>query len=251
MDELTSVDPNWEPPVCWYEPVFTPTGLKAAVENLEREGGLGAVNAHEWWSAGLFVDHYDKAEEQDNFDLDSPANSTAPGYRNYNLGKQGMFWRSVVRKGHEDDIRAWDCGRIMFWQDAGTIPDDEHAPTPETLAAYAYDKIEVPRTEIELKPVARSTVNLPTWVWLDKATFKDVTVRAELPTPACGPRPPPSPSRCTSTRARRTRRPTPPPATARSTRTAPSARRTPAAARRRPRRAGSATCVPRAENRTA
>ncbi|WUU54285.1 hypothetical protein OIE82_14520 [Streptomyces althioticus] len=181
MDELTSVDPNWEPPVCWYEPVFTPAGLKAAVENLEREGGLGAVNAHEWWSAGIFVDHYDKAEDQDNFDLDSPTNSTAQGYRNYNIGKQGMFWRSVVRKGHEDDIKAWDCGRIMFWQDAGTVPDDEHAPTPETLAAYAYDKIQVPETEVELKPAARSTVNLPTWVWLDKATFKDVTVRAELP----------------------------------------------------------------------
>lgn len=181
MDELTSADPDWEPPVCWYEPVFTPEALKSAVGDLEKNGGLGAVNAHEWWSSGIFVDHYDKGEPQDNFDLNSAENSTAEGYENYNVGKDGMFWRSVVRKGHESDIRAWDCGRIMFWQDAGTIPDDEHAPTPETLAAYAYDRIEVPKTEVELKPEARSTVNLPTWVWLDKGTFKEVMVRAELP----------------------------------------------------------------------
>ncbi|MEY9486970.1 hypothetical protein RKD26_002764 [Streptomyces calvus] len=181
MDELTSVDPNWEPPVCWYEPVFTPEALKSAVENLQKNGGLGAVNAHEWWTSGIFVDHYDKGEPQDNFDLHAAQNSTAEGYKNYNIGKDGMFWRSVVRKGHESDTRAWDCGRIMFWQDAGTIPDDPNAPTPETLAAYAYDKIEVPKTEVELKPAAKSTVNLPTWVWLDRGTFKEVSVRAELP----------------------------------------------------------------------
>ncbi|MGW3950110.1 hypothetical protein ACWEKM_03855 [Streptomyces sp. NPDC004752] len=178
MGDITSSDPNWEPPVCWYEPVFTPEQLKSGVEQLEKDGGLGAVNAHEWWTSGIFVDHYDKGESEENFD---DTWSDASGYKNYNLGKDGYFWRSVVRKGHEDDQRAWDCGRIMFWQDAGTIPDDEHAPKPETLAAYAYDQISVPKTEIELKPETKSTVNLPTWVWLDKGTFTDVTVRAELP----------------------------------------------------------------------
>ncbi|MGQ4382649.1 hypothetical protein [Streptomyces sp. SAS_270] len=177
LDDLTSVDPNWEPPVCWYEPVFTPEALKKAVES----GESGAVNAHEWWSNGIFVDHYDKGEPEDNFDLSSAKNSTADGYKNYNVGKKGMFWRSVVRKGHESDTKAWDCGRIMFWQDAGTIPDDKHAPTPETLAAYAYDKIQVPETKVELRPEGKSTVNLPTWIWLDKGTFKEVKVRAELP----------------------------------------------------------------------
>jgi hypothetical protein len=69
----------------------------------------------------------------------------------------------------------------MFWQDAGEVADVANAPTPETLAEYAYDKVKVPDTEIDLKPAARSTVNLPTWVWLDKGTFKEVKVRAELP----------------------------------------------------------------------
>ncbi len=179
VGSVTSTDPDWEPPVCWYEPVFTPEQLKRSVDGLD---GMGAVNAHEWWTKGLFVDHYDKGEPADNFDINdgSGGNSTAEGYRNYNIGEQGKFWRSVVRKGHEDDQKAWDCGRVMFWQDAGTIPDDPHAPRPKTLAAFAYDHIEVPETEVELRPAARSTVNLPTWVWLDKGVFKDVTVRASL-----------------------------------------------------------------------
>ncbi|MET7323828.1 hypothetical protein [Streptomyces sp. NPDC005549] len=181
MEDLTSVDPNWEPPVCWYEPVFTPEQLKSAVADLKKNGGLGAVNAHEFWTSGIFVDHYEEGEEQDNFDINASKNTMAKGYKDYNVGKDGMFWRSVVRKGHEQDTEAWDCGRVMFWQDAGTIPDDEHAPTPETLAAYAYDQIDVPKTEVELKPQTKSTVNLPTWVWLDKGTFKEVKVRAELP----------------------------------------------------------------------
>lgn len=177
VGELTSVDPNWEPPACWYEPAFSPEELKDAVA--AGEGGL--VNAHVWWSNGLWVDHYEKGKPDSNFDLTLPEDTSADGYKDYNLGKKGMFWRSVVREGRYQDSAAWECGRIMFWQDAGTIPKDKHAPTPETLAAFAYDKIKVPDTEVELKPQAKSTVNLPTWAWLDKGTFKDVTVRADLP----------------------------------------------------------------------
>lgn len=174
---LTAVDPDWRPPACWYEPVFTPRQLKDAVAT--GEGGL--VNAHVWWSNGLWVDHYEKGEADSGVDLNPSGDSRADGYENYNLGKKGMFWRSTVREGMYQDSRAWDCGRIMFWQDAGTVPKDKNAPTPETLAAFAYDRIKVPDTEVELRPRGRSTVNLPTWAWLDKGTFRDVTVRADLP----------------------------------------------------------------------
>ncbi|MFF7112535.1 hypothetical protein ACFY91_09525 [Streptomyces albogriseolus] len=81
-----------------------------------------------------------------------------PGYENYDLGEDGYFWRGVA-----PDWSALDdtslCSRLMFWQDAGEVPDEPEAPTPEVLAAYAYDKVKVPETEIELKPAARSTVN--------------------------------------------------------------------------------------------
>ncbi|MEU7583818.1 hypothetical protein AB0B50_40280 [Streptomyces sp. NPDC041068] len=168
---LAPVDPNWKPPACWYEPVATSEQLKAAVEAMNGTDKLLPVNSQRNWSEELLADTYDKGEQT----------FTSEATKNYNIGKKGMFWRDVVRKGHEVDIEAMDCSRTMFWQKAGTVPDDPNAPTPEILAAYAYDKIRVPDTKVELKPQGTSTVNLPTWIWLDKTVFKDVTVRAELP----------------------------------------------------------------------
>ncbi|MDN0193605.1 hypothetical protein [Streptomyces sp. S.PNR 29] len=171
---LAPVDTNWKPPACWYEPVFTGEQLKAFVD---RTDGQGDVGIHEsWYGKELWTDHYRDGKPETNFDDEL---STAEGYKNYNIGKDGYFWRSVAPD--ENDPESWDCGRIMFWQDAGEIPRIPHAPSAKTLADYAYDKVEVPDTEIELKPQAESTVNLPTWVWLDKGTFKEVKVRAELP----------------------------------------------------------------------
>ncbi|MGP3922483.1 hypothetical protein [Streptomyces sp. 8N616] len=170
--EISSADPNWEPPACWYEPVMTPEQLKEGTEKLT---GLGAVNAHQWWTSGIFIDHYKEGKPDKNWDGDP-----APGYKNYNLGKDGMFWRSVVRKGHEEDPKAWDCKKIMFWADQGEIPDVPQAISPKILAEYAYDKIRVPDTRVEMNPDGKQTVNLPTWMWLDKGTFKPVKVRASL-----------------------------------------------------------------------
>ncbi|MET9758668.1 hypothetical protein ABZ016_06375 [Streptomyces sp. NPDC006372] len=173
---LGTVDPDWKPPACWYEPAFTPEQLKKFVDT---DSG-GDVGIHEsWWGKGLWTDHYRDGKPAENFDLQAARNSSAEGYKDYNLGKDGYFWRGVAPDPNASD--SWDCGRIMFWVDAGQIPDDPNAPTPKTLAEYAYDKVKVPDTKVELKPEAKSTVNLPTWVWLDKGTFKDVKVRAELP----------------------------------------------------------------------
>ncbi|WP_328768965.1 hypothetical protein [Streptomyces sp. NBC_00286] len=169
---LAPVDPNWTPPPCWYEPVATPQQLKNGVEQLKKGGDLVRVTPSLSWGEDLMVNHYEKGDQQSDGE---------EGYKNFNVGKDGMFWRGVVNKNMANDIDAYDCERTLFWQDANTIPDDERAPTPDVLAAYAYDKIHVPGTDVELKPEAKSTVNLPTWVWLDKATFKDVKVRAELP----------------------------------------------------------------------
>ncbi|MGW2422247.1 hypothetical protein ACWC0C_23835 [Streptomyces sp. NPDC001709] len=171
---VASVDVNWKPPACWYEPVFTGKELKAFVDKTD---GNGDVGIHEsWYGKKLWTDHYRDSKPETNFDN---ANTTAEGYKNYNIGKDGYFWRSVAPD--DSDPGSWDCGRIMFWQDAGQIPKIPHAPTPKMLAEYAYNKIKVPDTEIKLKPAAKATVNLPTWVWLDKGIFREIKVRAELP----------------------------------------------------------------------
>jgi len=171
---LGSVDPNWEPPACWYEPVFTPEGLRTFVDESEGNGDVGIHQS--WFGKGLWTDHYQHGKAETNMDEKV---TSAPGYENYNIGKDGYFWRSVAPDDSDPD--SWDCGLIMFWQDAGQIPKVPNAPTSKTLAEYAYNRVEVPETEVELKPAAKSTVNLPTWAWLDKGTFQEVKVRAELP----------------------------------------------------------------------
>jgi hypothetical protein len=174
---LSSTDVNWEPPPCWYEPVYTPEQLK---EFSETGLAMGHVSPHmEWGGQKLWTDHYRDGKDAYNYNDKEQSLIPREGYKNYNIGKDGYFWRGVAR--NPDDPNSYGCERVMFWQDAGEIPDVPNAPTPKTLAEYAYDKVKVPDTEIDLKPAARSTVNLPTWVWLDKGTFKEVKVRAELP----------------------------------------------------------------------
>ncbi len=171
---LSPVDTDWEPPACWYEPVFSPKELQNFVDET---GGVGDVGIHETWvGKDLWTDHYKDGKPADNFD---DATSTAKGYKDYNLDKDGYFWRSVAPDPH--DPESWDCGRIMFWQPDSQVPDVPNAPNPKMLSSYAYNKVKVPKTAIELNPRVKSTVNLATWVWLDKARFHDVLVRAELP----------------------------------------------------------------------
>ena len=171
---ISSSDVNWTPPPCWYEPVLTPEQLKALAET----NGLGYVSPHtSWGGEKLWTDHY--RDGKDAYNYKDGSLNPAEGYDDYNIGKDGYFWRGVAPD--TADPESWDCERVMFWQNAGQIPAVPNAPTPQTLAEYAYDKVEVPDTEIELKPAVKSTVNLPTWVWLDRGTFQEVKVRAELP----------------------------------------------------------------------
>ncbi|MCX4907974.1 hypothetical protein [Streptomyces sp. NBC_00878] len=171
---ISSTDVNWTPPPCWYEPVLTPEQLKALAET----NSLGYVSPHtSWGGEKLWTDHY--RDGKDAYNYKDGSLTPVEGYDNYNIGKDGYFWRGVAPD--MADPESYDCERVMFWQNAGEVPAVPNAPTPETLAEYAYDKVEVPDTEIELRPEGKSTVNLPTWVWLDKGTFQEVKVRAELP----------------------------------------------------------------------
>ncbi|WP_406139472.1 hypothetical protein [Streptomyces sp. NBC_01089] len=142
------------------------------MDQLKKGGDLVQVTPSLSWGEDLMVNSYEKGK--------SPGPGEA-SYKNYNMGKDGMFWRGVMNKDMVSDMASYSCERTLFWQDANTVPQDKHAPTPEVLAAYAYDRINVPDTKFELKPAAKSTVNLPTWVWSGKGRFQDVKVRAELP----------------------------------------------------------------------
>ncbi|MCI3931024.1 hypothetical protein [Streptomyces sp. AN091965] len=163
---LTPADSNWTPPACWYEPAFSPKQLESTVkalrslDSLPFIGGIGSV-------LGDALDKRYKDGE----------------YKDYNLDKQGkgMFWAAVKNENRLDDPKVNSCNKPPFWVDEKETPDEPLAVTPRILAEYAYDELPIPGTEITMAPEGETKVNLPTWVWLDKGKFKEVSVTASLP----------------------------------------------------------------------
>ncbi|UFQ15952.1 MULTISPECIES: hypothetical protein [Streptomyces] len=104
-------------------------------------------------------------------------------YKNYNLDKQGegQFWAASINEKRKDDPEANSCKKLPFWVADGETPKEPLAVTPKVLAEYAYDELPVPSTEISMAPQGTTKVNLPTWIWLDKAKFKKVSVTASIP----------------------------------------------------------------------
>ncbi|MGI5197350.1 hypothetical protein ACQEVY_27595 [Streptomyces sp. CA-288835] len=161
---LTAVG-DYDPPACWYEPQWTP-------EEYEKE-------FKKRWDVGHFsgaAQGY--AGEQARYIEGKP-------YKNFNKDKtgEGMFWGAVYDwdRLEGDDYLA--CGGADFWVENGDFPDVEDAIDAETLAMLAYKEIKVPDTEISLAPENITKVNLPTWAWLDKAEFHEVSVTASLNVP--------------------------------------------------------------------
>ncbi|MFI8927925.1 hypothetical protein ACIG3E_09655 [Streptomyces sp. NPDC053474] len=166
--KLSTANSNWTPPACWYEPAFSPKEIQKRIKTLRSVGnsipfmgGLGDI-------LGDFFDSYYKDGHP---------------YKDYNLDKQGkgMFWTRVVNPNRKDDPKAMECNRSPFWVDDNETPKEPLAVNPRILAEYAYDELPIPGTRIEMAPKAETKVNLPTWVWLDKAKFKKVSVTASLP----------------------------------------------------------------------
>nr|WSX50418.1 hypothetical protein OG409_16555 [Streptomyces sp. NBC_00974] len=158
---LTSENSNWTPPACWYEPSFSPQEIEATVKAF---GGLP-------WFGDVFAAV-----------LNGYYKDGTP-YKDYNLDKQGqgMFWAPVINPNRKDEPGASACTKLPFWVDNGATPAEPLAVNPRVLAEYAYDEIKIPETEITMKPADKSTVNLPSWIWLDRARFSPRSVTASIP----------------------------------------------------------------------
>ncbi|WP_206440267.1 hypothetical protein [Streptomyces scabichelini] len=156
---------NWTPPACWYEP-RTPDQFGKSVE----DGYNETVNApgqdsYAKTSVGQYRDKYKDGE-----------------YKNYNKDKadEGNWWVAVRDEDRWMEPEAQACDEQPFWVENGDDPGVPNAVTPEVLAELAYNRLELPETEVTLAPEENTKVNLPTWAWLDKATFKEVDVTAQL-----------------------------------------------------------------------
>ncbi|MEU6992383.1 hypothetical protein ABZ953_17200 [Streptomyces sp. NPDC046465] len=160
---LTPANSNWDPPACWYEPAYTPKQIEATVKAIRHVKVFGIGDL----VGGIFDSYFKEGHP----------------YKGYNLDKQGdgQFWAAAVDDKRKDEPGAKACDRLPFWVADGETPKEPLAVTPKILAEYAYGQLPVPDTEIKMAPEGETKVNLPTWVWLDKARFKKVAVTASLP----------------------------------------------------------------------
>ncbi|MFF1375737.1 hypothetical protein [Streptomyces sp. NPDC058308] len=160
---LTPANSNWDPPACWYEPAYTPKQIEATVKAIRQVKVFGVGD----FVGGVFDSYFKEGHP----------------YKDYNLDKQGdgQFWAAAVDDKRKDEPGAKACDKLPFWVPNGKPPKEPLAVTPKILAEYAYGQLPVPDTEIEMAPEGETKVNLPTWVWLDKARFKKISVTASLP----------------------------------------------------------------------
>ncbi|MFF9133687.1 hypothetical protein [Streptomyces sp. NPDC014806] len=164
---LTPSNSNWTPPACWYEPSFSPKEIEATVKAIRSLDGLpffGGIGT----AVGDMLDYRYKDGNP---------------YKNYNLDQQGkgMFWAAVKNPNRKDDPAANACDKPPFWVPNGQPPNEPLAVSPKVLAEYAYDELPIPGTDVKMAPAGASTVNLPTWIWLDKTKIHKVSVTASLP----------------------------------------------------------------------
>ncbi|GAA3838199.1 ATP/GTP-binding protein [Streptomyces coacervatus] len=78
--------------------------------------------------------------------------------------------------------------RDAFYRPPVWIPDGAQigggahaAPTPADLAQQARKQLRLPSLAIEMSPRGEQLVNLPTWFWLDRGDWRDVSATASVP----------------------------------------------------------------------
>ncbi|MGW2823264.1 hypothetical protein ACWC24_20085 [Streptomyces sp. NPDC001443] len=161
---VTPVD-GWRPPACWYEPrsaqEFSTHVERMYDETINAPGQANYAKS----SLGEFRNTYKDGQ-----------------YQNYNLDKadEGSWWVAVRDENRWMEPGAQACDRAPFWVETGDTPDVPQAVTSQVLAGLAYNRLHLPDTKLTLAPAGGTKVNLPTWAWLDKAEFREVSVTATL-----------------------------------------------------------------------
>ncbi|MFF9484914.1 hypothetical protein [Streptomyces sp. NPDC014676] len=175
---VTSSDVNWTPPPCWYAPYLGAKDFKKKMsKDIESQMSAPGMGGHAGAALSELQRHYE----------DDYGWTDTPGYKDYNVEKdgEGMFWAAVENPDEPDLLKRSSCTDLPFWVDNGEAPPPqyEEAITPEILAALAYQHMQLPDTEVSLKPEGTTKVNLPTWAWLDKAVFDEVQATASIAAP--------------------------------------------------------------------
>ncbi|MGW4729944.1 hypothetical protein ACWEQC_12330 [Streptomyces shenzhenensis] len=156
---------NWTPPACWYEPRSAEDFAQYVEDMYTETVNTPGQHSYAKTSVGMFRNDYKDGT-----------------YKNYNLDvkDEGNWWVAVVDEDRWMEPAAQACNKQPFWVETGDAPPVDNAVTPQILAELAYNRIQLPSTEVTLAPQNTTKVNLATWAWLDKAKFDEVSVTASL-----------------------------------------------------------------------
>jgi hypothetical protein len=72
----------------------------------------------------------------------------------------------------------FDRNPSYVWVPAGSPPPGPPPLPPSVLMEYARNAVQVPQPQVNRNPGGNAVVNLPTWFWLNRATFDEISVTA-------------------------------------------------------------------------
>lgn len=132
----TSADANWEPPVCWYEPMYTPEEYEKFIK--DAYGGAGEP-------AASYARQRDKEK--------------------YHKGDKGLWWQVQFRDDDFSKACPVTTDNWEIWVPPADPQPDPNKVTPEILSELAFNSTKLPSPPVELQPRAdRLLVNLGTRV---------------------------------------------------------------------------------------
>ncbi|MGW3723746.1 hypothetical protein [Streptomyces sp. NPDC000851] len=135
----TSSNANWKPPVCWYEPMYTPEEYEEFIKTAYN----GALEP-----AASYAKKRDEEE--------------------YHKGDDGLWWQVKFRDDNYTEACPVTTDNWEIWVPPADPQPDPNKLTPEILSELAYNSTKLPTPPVTLSPNAdRLIVNLGTRVKLD------------------------------------------------------------------------------------
>ncbi|GAA2607887.1 hypothetical protein GCM10010304_68430 [Streptomyces roseoviolaceus] len=130
----TSSEANWEPPVCWYEPMYTPEEYEKFIK-----GAYGGA------PGGSPAEDYAQKREKEK----------------YHEGDKGLWWQVQFPDDNYDEACPVTTDNWEIWVPPADPQPDPNKVTPETLSELAFNSTKLPTPPVELQPRAdRLLVNL-------------------------------------------------------------------------------------------
>lgn len=168
--QQVTVSADWSPPLCWWEPKYTPQQFADYINSFDKPGG---------YEYNIYHDGHP--------------------YTNFNIGQNGMWWETFENYGSGNFWKAVDYCTVDLlntsnppnqpwtWAAAGQAPPGGGTLTGEELGKLALDRLRVPpiaATDVGLAPAAgQQIVNLSSWLWLHQDVFHPLSVTASLKAP--------------------------------------------------------------------